>query len=354
MKAGASTPCGGSIVPLKPRPDRVLKRADAVDDGVRLAALKRSERRGQIVERRVREPPLVQKLRARRMRHRRQPAARQVGLLKRACIRDPIRRHLGDDRGRQDRHQRDAREHPKDCDDPAAVRLRRLVAVADRGHGHDRPIDAVAERGDRQIVARPHRPLGEPHRNAHRQQKPERHSNQRTELAHDRGVGPEGGQRAALLAHGDRHAGTVRRIAEIDPREPLGRDRDRADAGVVVPALDAVDERLHLRDRDQPVLAAQNLRHAAPQVHADAVDRPVRFDMAIGRHVVDRDSERRLFGFGGGDQGGKGQRLRKTPHSARDDRREAKKNRWRHQPRRRNRGGPNGSAAGRRLRVGPG
>ena len=48
------------------------------------------------------------------------------------------------------RDERDADQHPENGDQAPSRGLRRLVAVADGGHGDDRPIDAVAQSGDRE------------------------------------------------------------------------------------------------------------------------------------------------------------------------------------------------------------
>jgi hypothetical protein len=65
---------------------------------------------------------------------------------------------------------------------------------------------------------------------------------------------------------------------------PAGwRDRDRADRRVIVLSLETLEDVLHLRHRNQAVLAPEAFRRAPPQVDAHAV----RLDMAVGRRVID-------------------------------------------------------------------
>src|ERR1700733_5836007 len=90
----------------------------------------------------------------------------------------------------------------------------------------------------------------------------------------------------------------MRRVAEVHPRKPGWRDRYRADCRVIILSLQALEDVLHLRDRDEMVLASEALRSAAPQIDAEAVNRTVGLDMAVGRHVVDRNLERRVLSGG--------------------------------------------------------
>jgi hypothetical protein len=62
--------------------------------------------------------------------------------------------------------------------------------------------------------------------------------------------------------------------------------------------LETLEDFLHLRDRNEMVLASEALRCAAPQIGAEAVNRTVRLDMAVRRHVIDRDLERRVLSDG--------------------------------------------------------
>ena len=139
-------------------------------------------------------------------------------------------------------------------------------------------------------------PLGQPHRDAHDDEKREGERDERRELAENRAVAGQRSHRSGVLPHRDRGSRAMRRIAEIDLREPGRRDRDCADRDVIIPSFETLEDLLHLRDRDETVLAPKALRGAAPQIHADAVDRSVRLDMAIRRRVVDRDLERRVLG----------------------------------------------------------
>ena len=99
----------------------------------------------------------------------------------------------------------------------------------------------------------------------------------------------------------------MRRIAEVDPREPSRRDRYRADRRVIILPLETLEDVFHLRDRDEMVLASEALRSAAPQIDAEAVNRTVDLDMAVRRHVVDRHPQRRVLSHGETEQrrGGK-------------------------------------------------
>src|SRR5271163_2119561 len=87
----------------------------------------------------------------------------------------------------------------------------------------------------------------------------------------------------------------MRRVAEVHPRESGWRDRYRADCRVIILLLETLEDFVHLRDRDEMVLASEGLRCAAPQIDAEPVNRTVRLNMAIRRHVVDRDLERRVL-----------------------------------------------------------
>src|SRR5208282_1692312 len=113
------------------------------------------------------------------------------------------------------------------------------------------------------------------------------------EFGDDRAVTEEGRDWTAVLADRDCDAGAMRRIREVDPRQPLGRDRDRADRGVELVALESLENRLHLRDGRKAVLAPDDFGRAPPKIDADSVDRTVRLDNPVGRHVVDGDLERR-------------------------------------------------------------
>jgi hypothetical protein len=90
----------------------------------------------------------------------------------------------------------------------------------------------------------------------------------------------------------------MRRVAEVHPRKSGWRDRYRADCRVIVVSLEALEDVLHLRDRDEMVLASEALRGAAPQIDAEAVNRTIGLDMAVGRHVVDRNLEPRVLSGG--------------------------------------------------------
>jgi hypothetical protein len=90
----------------------------------------------------------------------------------------------------------------------------------------------------------------------------------------------------------------MRRVAEVHPRESGWRDRYRADCRIIILSLEALEDVLYLRDRDEMVLASEALRSAAPQIDAEAVNRTVGLDMAVRRHVVDRDLERRILSHG--------------------------------------------------------
>ena len=74
----------------------------------------------------------------------------------------------------------------------------------------------------------------------------------------------------------------MRRVAEVHPRESGWRDRYRADRRVIILPLEALENVLHLGDRDEMVLASEALRSAAPQIDAEAVNRTVGLDMAVG------------------------------------------------------------------------
>ena len=87
----------------------------------------------------------------------------------------------------------------------------------------------------------------------------------------------------------------MRRVAEVHPRESGWRDRYRADCRVIILPLETLEDLLHLRDRDEMALASEALRCTAPQIDAEAVNLTVGLDMAVRRHVVDRDLERRVL-----------------------------------------------------------
>jgi hypothetical protein len=65
------------------------------------------------------------------------------------------------------------------------------------------------------------------------------------------------------------------------------------------------------------VLASEALRGAAPQIDAEAVDRTVGLDMAIRRHVIDRDFERRVLRHGETGEDELNERGREGPNESR-------------------------------------
>ena len=289
------------------------------------SAIERGQGGGEIIEGRIAQMAFIEILRPGRMGDRGEPLAGEIGFCQPQTAHDAIGGHSRDDRCRQDRNQRDAGQHPNDRDDPARCSLWRLVAVADRGHRHDRPVDAVAQGIDDRLVAvRPHWPLGQPHRDAHDDKKRESERDERRQLPENRPIAGQRRHGPGVLAHRDRDPRTMRRIAEIDPREPGWRDRDRADRRVIILALETLEDVLHLRDRDEMVLASEALRSAAPQIDADAVNRTVGLDMAIRRRVVDRDLERRFLSHGETGKDEENERSREAPNESRGGQKSAR------------------------------
>ena len=124
-------------------------------------------------------------------------------------------------------------EHPDRRQDAAGIGLRRLVAVADRGHRHDRPVEAVAQGRDVGLLPR-HQPgsLDAPHHEPGRDQAAEDQGDQRGQLQQGGKIGFQHEHRTGRLAHGDRHARAVSRVGEIDELVAFRRDGDRADGDV--------------------------------------------------------------------------------------------------------------------------
>jgi len=261
---------------------------------------------------------LIKIFRPRRMSDRSEPLADEIGFRQSETADHAFGGHSRDDRGRQDRNQRDASEHPNDRNDPARRGLWRLVAIADGRHRHDRPIDAVAQSIDDGLVAvRPHWPLGQPHRDTHDDEKRERQRDKRSQLPEN---GPVAGQRRhgpGVLTHRNRDPRTMRRVAEVHPRKSGWRDRYRADCRVIVLSLETLEDFLHLSDRDEMVLASKALCCAAPQIDAEAINRTVGLDMAVRRHVVDRDLERRVLSRGETCEDEENERGREAPNQIR-------------------------------------
>src|SRR3984957_3566984 len=109
----------------------------------------------------------------------------------------------------------------------------------------------------------------------------------------------------------------MRRVAEVHLREPGWRDCYRADCRVIVLSLKTLEDVLHLRDRDEMVLASEALRGATPQIDAEAVNRTVGLDMAVRRHIIDRDLERRVLSHGETGKDEVNKRGREVPNESR-------------------------------------
>jgi hypothetical protein len=109
------------------------------------------------------------------------------------------------------------------------------------------------------MAVRLHRPFGEPHRDPHYDEKREGERDQGSKLAENRTVAGQCGHRSGVLA--DRNCGprTMRRIAEVYPRQPGRCDGDCADGDIVILALEALEDRLHLRDRNKVIFAPETL-----------------------------------------------------------------------------------------------
>src|ERR1700722_4514708 len=121
----------------------------------------------------------------------------------------------------------------------------------------------------------------------------------------------------------------MRRIAEIDAREPRWRDCYRADCRVIILSLETLEDVLHLRDRNEMILAPEALRCTTPQIDAEAVNRTAGIDMAVRRHVVDRDLERRFLSRGQTGEDEENERGREGPNESQGGG-EAHKVGWRH------------------------
>ena len=86
-------------------------------------------------------------------------------------------------------------------------------------------------------------------------------------------------------------------IGKVDPRDPLGRDGDRADRGVERVVLEALEDRIHLRDGNEAVLAPHDRRRPAREIDAHPVDRSIRLDQPVRRRVIDGDRKRQVRTF---------------------------------------------------------
>ena len=145
--------------------------------------------------------------------------------------------------------------------------------------------------------------------------------------------GPVAGQRRhrpGVLAHRNRDPRTMRRIAEVHPGESGRRDRYRADCRVVILLLETLEDFLHLRDRNEMVLASEALRCAAPQIGAEAVNRTIRLDMAVRRHVVDGDLKRRVLSRGETGEDEANERSGEAPNESRGGQRRCESRRRQH------------------------
>ena len=231
---------------------------------------------------------------------------------------DAIRRQPRNQTGREQRNQYEAAEHPQRGNTTPKRRLRRLVAVADSRHRDDRPINAVAQADHRGVRPRSlgtGASLDDPHRDADQDQHRNNDENQGAELGDSRPIGREGKKQPRFPSRRDRYPGPVGGIGEVDARRPFRRDRDSADGGVVAALLQAAEDRLHIRNRDQLEWPFHQLRHPAPQIDADAGNRAVTVDVAVGRNVIDGDAQGLRFVL----LRGKGGNDRRRQTSANDD-----------------------------------
>ena len=65
------------------------------------------------------------------------------------------------------------------------------------------------------------------------------------------------------------------------------------------PQLEALEDRFHLRNGNEAVIATEFLRGSPPKLDAGPVDRAVGLDPSVRRQVVDGDLERGLLRSGG-------------------------------------------------------